>query len=597
MPRRPQSLHIPQLDRLANAELARRSLRVTWVYFFQALIVAYVTDLYRLAPLGTAIFVGATFLVGWLRMRVARHFERIHGTRPGRWLTTFSALALTQALILGAVLPAIFFNQGANWAFIICLLSIAGISAGAAASLSPRLKLYQAFQTVLLGPTALALLLFGEGKIQALSLLVILWAGQVIVLGRFFHREFWSGLRAHHQLRLRADALEKAKREVENAMRIKGDFLANTSHEIRTPLNGIIGMTDLVLESELTDEQRDNLSDVKISGQTLLKIINEILDFSKLEAGQSGLEAEPFNLAEVIDNVVRPLRYHARSRGNELVVDLDASLPAWVVGDSHRLWQILTNLAGNAVKFTEEGQVKISARSLGREIDPCPVELVVSDTGIGIPPAAQSTIFEAFSQADGSTTRRYGGTGLGLAITRKLVDLMGGEIQLESVEGQGSTFTIRLNYPVAAAGVPTERPEPNGQPQVSLAGLRVLLAEDNIVNAKLATRVLDKIDVKVDWAEDGQQALDAWQKGGHDLILMDVQMPVMDGFQATAAIRAQEDGRSRIPILALTAHAFAGYQQLCLGHGMDDYLTKPLNPRLLREALQKWAPQEELQSV
>ena len=590
-------MHIPQLDRLANAELARRSLRVIWVYFFLALIVSYVTDLYLLAPEGTVVYAGLTLIVGYLRMQTARNFERIHSTDPRRWLAIFMAMAMSQALIMGAILPVIFFNWGADWAFIICLLSITGISAGAASSLAPRQKLYRAFQAALLGPSAVTLLVFGEGRDQALSLLVFLWIGQVTVLGRYFHREFWSGLRAHHQLRLRAEALEKAKQEVEEAVRIKGDFLANTSHEIRTPLNGIIGLTDLVLESDLSEEQRDQLSDVKNSGETLLKIINEILDFSKLEAGQAPLVAGPFNLAEVIDKTVRPLRYHARTRGNELIVDLDENLPDRVLGDSHRLWQVLTNIVGNAVKFTEDGRVIIRARIIERDGDICTVELVMSDTGIGIPPQAQATIFQAFSQADGSTTRKYGGTGLGLAITKKLVDLMGGDLHLESAVGQGSTFTIRLRLPVAPAEKRTTREPAAGGEVANLAGLRILLAEDNTVNAKLATRVLEKSGVEVDWVGDGQQALHAWQKGTYDLILMDVQMPHMDGFQATEAIRAMENGRTRIPIVALTAHAFGGYRQQCLDHGMDDYLTKPLKSTLLRATLEKWTAQEEPQSV
>ncbi len=514
---------------MANAELAQRSRRVVWVYFFLAIIMPYMTELYRHEPAASAIYAGITFVVGYLRTRNARRFSRVYGTDPSRWLTSFSILSTIQSLSMGIALPVVFFSQGAGWAFAISLMCFTGISAGAASSLAPQPRVHSAFQWTLLGPIGLTLLLFGDNRLQALSVLVFLWILQNVMLGRYLHRQFRSGLQAQRQLRLRAEALEKAKRTAEEAMRVKGDILANTSHEI----HGIIGMTDLVLESDLTDEQREQLADVKSSGETLLTIINEILDFSKLEAGQAVLETAPFSLAETIDKVARPLHYLAQSRGNKLIVELEPNLPARLMGDSHRLWQILTNIASNAVKFTEEGQITIRARALDSTADPCPVELMLSDTGIGIAPAAQETVFQAFSQADSSTTRRYGGTGLGLAITKKLVDLMGGEIQLDSAVGQGSTFTIRLDLPVAPAESGSRPRTAPATETGNLEGLRVLLAEDNSVNAKLVHRVLGKSGIVVDWAENGQQALDAWQKGGHDLILMDVQMPVMDGFQAT----------------------------------------------------------------
>ncbi len=597
MPRQNDNLHIPQLDRLANAELAKRAMRVIWVHNFLSLIVAFVTDLYRLEPAGTALYTLVSMALGYLRLRTAHQFQRIHVTQPRRWLGMFMALTMLQALSTGAVIPAVFFSHGAGWAFIICLLSVTGISAGSTSSLSPRLKLFRAFQIALLSPTIITMVLFGEGRVQTLSLLVLLWIGQVLVLGNYFHKEFWSGLRAHHQLRLRAEALEKAKQEVEEAIRIKGDFLANTSHELRTPLNGIIGMTDLVLESELTAEQKDHLEDVKTSGETLLKIINEILDFSKLDAGRVKLENVSFNLAELFDKAVRPIRYQAQSRGNELTVDLDEKLPGRFRGDPHRLWQVLTNLLSNAVKFTENGRIGLQAEMLGCTDELCQVAIRVHDTGIGVSSEAQETIFEAFSQADGSTTRKYGGTGLGLAITRQLVELMGGKLTLESEEGRGSTFSIVLDLPRAAEVEPTVSQGRTAFLEGSLEGMKILLAEDNTVNAKLATRVLEKDGVLVDWVADGQQVLEAWQKGRYDLILMDVQMPLMDGFEATEAIRAAENEGERIPIIALTAHAIEGYRDQCLSHGMDDYLTKPLNPRLLRENLRKWAAQLAPQSV
>jgi len=588
--------HILELDRLADAELARRSLRVAFIYVPLSIIVSLITSLHSEFPLQTVGYVLTFLVMGLIRARLARGFENNHN--PRNWMKKFTIYTMIPAMALGSVAPLVFFTRGAEWDFIICILSITGISAGATSSLSPRKKIFQVFQVVLLVPTVLTLAFFGEGKTQGLTLLVLLYLGQVLVLGRYFHQEFWAGLHGQYQLKLRASALEKAKAKVEEASRAKGDFLANMSHEIRTPLNGIIGMTDLVLESNLEPEQSSYLNDVKSSGETLLRIINEILDFSKIEAGGVALESIAFSPEKMIEKVVRPLRFSAESRANKLKIVVDRNVPAMLLGDPHRLWQILTNLTGNAVKFTENGTITISAETVTRTADNCTLLLKVSDTGIGIPPEAQTSIFQAFSQADGSTSRKFGGTGLGLAISKKLVELMGGDISISSTEGKGSTFTIRLDLPVAPAEIFSEAPARKKIGNTNLKGLRVLLAEDNTVNAKLASRLLEKSGVIVEWALDGKEAVETWKNNTFDLVLMDVQMPVMDGFEATAAIRKIEAGTgNHIPIIALTAHALSGYKELCLEKGMDDFITKPLNPRRLRECLAFWSTQTVPQSV
>ena len=588
--------HIMELDRLADAELAKRSLRVGFIYVPLSIIVSLITDLSSDFPRQTTGFILLFLLMGVIRSHFARNFESNYN--PQNWIKKFTIYTLIPALALGSVAPLVFFYQGAGWDFIICILSVTGVSAGASSSLSPRKKIFRVFQTVLLVPTILTLVIFGEGKAQALSVLVLLWLGQVLVLGRYFHQEFWAGLHGQHQLKLRAKALEKAKARVEEASLAKGNFLANMSHEIRTPLNGIIGMTDLVLESDLDQDQLSYLNDVKSSGETLLRIINEILDFSKIEAGAIQIETIPFSMKKVIEKVVRSLRFSAESRANKISFTIDPELPRILMGDPHRLWQILTNLTGNAVKFTENGEISLSAEKVGEKNSRYSVIVKVRDTGIGISPEAQKSIFNAFSQADGSTTRKFGGTGLGLAISQKLVELMDGTITLNSTEGEGSTFAFMLNLEEAAVQS-IEAIEDGEQSRVSdLTGLRVLLAEDNSVNAKLATRLLEKSGVLVEWAQNGKEALDALQNNIIDVILMDVQMPVMDGFETTAEIRKIEAGREkRIPIVALTAHALDGYRDLCLEKGMDDFLTKPLNSVRLRNCLGLWAPPSVQQSV
>ena len=573
----------PKLQPQVNLDLAARGTSAGFIYLAFIVTLFVNTTLPQTAETGFRILALVTLVTALVRLKLCRRVSKFYPGPNDRWLFYLSATILANGAAWGIfTLVAVLHHGQDHWNTQLLAILTTGTAWTATYSLLPVPRLAQAFHLVFLGPTALGCFLIGAWTTGGIIVVFILF---LLEFGRRANADYLQALRRNFEL-------EEARVAAELANRSKSDFLANISHELRTPMNGIIGMTHLALSTRLDAEQREYLETVHRSGQALLQLLNELLDFSKIEANKVDLECIGFSPHRAVEDTLRSFQAGALEKGLSLHRELTPKVPERVYGDPVRVRQILNNLVSNAVKFTLRGHVAIRVDVASMSSEKIRLRFSVQDSGAGIPEEKLDLIFQPFEQSDRSTTRKYGGTGLGLAICARLAALMNGEIRVESTVGKGSVFHAELE--LARSGAEgTLSPSDAGIAVISPAprSLRILVAEDNVVNQRLILRLLEKRGHSAALAHNGREAIQLAATETFDVVLMDLQMPEVDGLTATAKIRAAERGSSRrIPIIALTAHAVNGSGQEMLDAGMTEILTKPVDPARLYATIERHEP-------
>jgi signal transduction histidine kinase len=577
----------------AAAALARRSRIGALAYVCLATVIA-LSAASRLSSVSRASFVAGTVILCGFRWWVAAAQAPMNLDRPATWWKLFRLGTLASGLYWG-VCAGFGLGRTLDADSLVVLLTTAGIVAGAVPTLAPDLTLVRLFTLCILCPPWIGVLMSGGSQSWGTAAVILFFLVYMQIQGRQQHRDYHEALDQTEQLQLKAAAIEEQRQRAELAQvaaaaasRAKSVFLTNMSHELRTPLTAIIGYAELLLTADLASERIDHAQVIERNGRHLLQILNDILDLSQIEGAGLALQRERFSLAALLREIESVMRVPATERGIRLVVRLDTPVPSQVTGDATRVRQILLNLVGNAIKFTEHGSVHILA-SCTTDAEPR-IAIAVQDTGVGLSEEAQQKLFAPFAQADESATRQFGGTGLGLHISRHLARMMQGEVHMRSQLAKGSTFTLELPLQrsdlgalVESLGEPpsaeaTREAEPRLRAGPALEGVRVLLAEDGVDDQNLVRSILTRAGATVDVVDNGidavKRALSATIVRGYDVVLLDMEMPELDGYGATARLRAVG---YELPIVALTADTSPMHRERSRAAGCDEHLNKPID--------------------